>query len=138
MRAGDRLLHVMPTTVEPDIATEIVVLFEDDAIVVVNKPAPLPMHPCGRFNRNTLTWILNEVYAPLRLRPAHRLDADTSGLVVLSKRRDVARRLQPQFETGRVEKKYLAKVYGTPTVNWVRVRVEKVEGKVRFEAAPGS
>jgi RluA family pseudouridine synthase len=54
------------------------------------------------------------VYAPLRLRPAHRLDADTSGVVVLSKTRDVARCLQPQFETGRVEKKYVAKLHGTP------------------------
>lgn len=114
VRAGDRLLHVMPATVEPDVAINIQVLHEDDAIVVVNKPAPLPMHPCGRFNRNTLTWILNQIYAPLRLRPAHRLDADTSGVVAFSKTRDVARRLQPQFEAGQVEKRYFARIYGTP------------------------
>ncbi len=97
-------------------------LHEDDAIVVVNKPAPLPMHPCGRFNRNTLTWILNEAYGPLRLRPAHRLDADTSGVVVLSKTRDIARRLQPQFEAGQVAKRYLARVYGAPAEDMFECR----------------
>lgn len=115
VRAGDRLLHTMPATREPDIAADIRVLYEDDAIVVVNKPAPLPMHPCGRFNRNSLSYILNLAYAPLRLRPAHRLDADTSGVAVLGKTRSVAGRLQPQFEAGKVEKRYLARVVGHPS-----------------------
>jgi RluA family pseudouridine synthase len=117
VRAGDRLLHIMPATREPDVAADIRVLHEDESIVVVGKPAPLPMHPCGRFNRNTLTSILNQVYTPLKLRPAHRLDADTSGVVVLSKTRDVARRLQPQFEAGQIDQTYLALVHGRPASN---------------------
>ena len=72
----------MPGTVEPDVAANVTVLFEDDAILVVQKPAPLPMHACGRFNRNTLGFILNRVYHPLKLKPAHRLDANTSGVKV--------------------------------------------------------
>ncbi len=117
MRAGERLLHRMPATLEPDVATNIELLHEDDAIVVVSKPAPLPMHPCGRFNRNTLSHLLNLVYHPLHLRLAHRLDADTSGVVVFSKSREVARILQPQFETGDVSKTYLARVLGSPGVD---------------------
>lgn len=114
VRAGDRLLHVMPETVEPDVNGAIKIIHEDDSIVVINKPAPLPMHPCGRFNRNTLTYLLGLVYAPTKLRPAHRLDASTSGLVVLSKTRKIASRLQPQFERGEVDKVYLARVIGHP------------------------
>jgi RluA family pseudouridine synthase len=114
MRAGERLLHKMPATLEPDVATGVEILHEDDAIVVINKPAPLPMHPCGRFNRNSLIYLLQQVYHPQHLRPAHRLDADTSGVVVFSKSREIAGILQPQFETGDVKKTYLARVHGRP------------------------
>ena len=114
VRAGERLLHTMPATREPDVAVAIEILHEDDAIVVINKPAPLPMHPCGRFNRNSLTFILNQVYRPMRLLPVHRLDADTTGVVVFAKTREVARHLQSQFETGAVQKTYVARVLGHP------------------------
>jgi UPF0176 protein len=114
VHAGDRILHIMPETVEPDINGSIEVIYEDESIVVINKPSPLPMHPCGRFNRNTLTYLLGQVFAPGKLRPAHRLDANTSGVVVFSKTRKVASRLQPQFEHGTVEKKYLARITGHP------------------------
>ncbi len=114
VRSGEILIHVIPMTVEPDVNAEIEILYEDDAIVVVNKPAPLPVHPCGRFNRNTLAYLLNLAYAPLRLKPAHRLDAETTGVMVFSKTRQVARRLQPQFDDGSVSKTYLARVQGHP------------------------
>jgi len=83
-------------------------------LVVVNKPAPIPMHPCGRYNRNTITYIMDQVYAPQRLRIAHRLDANTTGVVVLSRTRNVAARIQPQFEQGIVKKHYIARVIGSP------------------------
>jgi RluA family pseudouridine synthase len=89
-------------------------LHEDEAIVVVNKPAPLPLHPSGRFNRNTLQWILNQVYHPEKLRPVHRLDGNTTGVIVLARTRHFAGKLQPQFAAGRVEKIYLARVQGHP------------------------
>ena len=114
VRSGERLLHTMPATCEPDVAVTIAILHEDDAIVVINKPAPLPMHPCGRFNRNSLTHILNQVYRPLRLLPVHRLDADTTGIVVFAKNREVARTLQERFEASAMHKAYLARVLGHP------------------------
>jgi RluA family pseudouridine synthase len=72
------------------------------------------MHPSGRFNKNTLQSILNEVYQPQRLRPVHRLDANTSGVVIFARTRAVARKIQPQFESRDVEKMYLARVLGHP------------------------
>ena len=57
---------------------------------MINKPAPLPMHPGGRFNRNTLQYILNSVYRPQKPRPAHRLDANTTGVVLLTRTRHFA------------------------------------------------
>jgi RluA family pseudouridine synthase len=114
VRAGQRFLHKMPATLEPDVAGDIRVVYEDDALIVVDKPAPLPMHPCGRFNRNTLSWILREIYHPIRPRPAHRLDANTSGLVVLCKNRRVSRPVHAQFAAGSVQKTYLARIQGEP------------------------
>lgn len=114
VREGERFDHVSPGNVEPDVNSEIRILYEDDSIVVVNKPAPLPMHACGRFERNTLQAILDSVYAPQRLRAAHRLDAATSGVVLHSRSRAVAAKVQPQFEQRRVEKTYVAKVAGHP------------------------
>ncbi len=112
--AGQTLVHTMPGTVEPKVNAAIRIVYEDDAIVVIDKPAPLPMHPCGRFNRNTLSWILERVYQPLKLRIAHRLDANTTGVVVMSKTRRIAGQLQPQFEDGHVHKRYIARVHGRP------------------------
>jgi len=114
VRSGMRLEHRLPGVTEPDVARDVKWLYEDDAIVVLSKPAPLPVHPCGRFNRNSLTAWLNQLYGQQKLRPAHRLDANTTGVIVFSRTKEVARKLQPQFETGEVLKSYLALVKGTP------------------------
>lgn len=114
LNAGQVLMLITPMTVEPLVNPAIEILHEDDSIVVLNKPAPLPMHPSGRFNRNTLQYFVDEAFRPLHVRPAHRLDANTSGVVVCSKTRAVARGLQPQFETGEAKKGYLARVQGHP------------------------
>jgi RluA family pseudouridine synthase len=114
VRSGERYLHRMPATSEPDVNVAIRVIHEDHAIVVLNKPAPLPLHPSGRFNRNTLQSILNQAYHPQKLRPMHRLDANTTGIVVFVRTRFFASLLQPQFATGEVKKHYLARIQGHP------------------------
>ncbi|MEO1174766.1 MAG: RluA family pseudouridine synthase, partial [Myxococcota bacterium] len=112
VRSGDVIVHVEPASVEPAVSSDVRVLYEDDWIVAVNKPAPLPAHPSGRFNRNTLERFLQPLYAPKRLRPAHRLDGNTTGVVLFSKSRRIASLLQPQFEARTVEKRYLVEVEG--------------------------
>ncbi|MEK7952515.1 sulfurtransferase [Luteolibacter soli] len=114
VRAGEEWIRVFPGTVEPEVNAAIEVLYEDEAIIVLNKPAPLPMHSCGRFHRNTLTHFLHEAWDPEKPRPAHRLDANTSGVVVCARTRHFAKLLQPQFSRGEVEKVYLARVHGHP------------------------
>lgn len=114
VKAGEQYVRVMPETVEPDVAANIRILDEDDAVVVVDKPAPLPMHACGRYNRNTLEYFLRSAWHPEVPRPAHRLDANTTGLVVCARTRQIAKLLQPQFSRGEVDKTYLAMVLGSP------------------------
>ena len=114
VRAGERYRHIFPNVIEPEINGAIEILHEDEALIVVNKSAPLPMHAGGRFYRNTLQHILNEVYHPQRPFPAHRLDANTTGLVLVTRTRHFAGRLQPQFSGGKVQKLYLVRVQGRP------------------------
>jgi len=114
VRSGERYFRKLPSTIEPDVNPDIRFLHEDEAIIVVNKPAPLPVHPSGRFNLNSLQSLLQKVYHPQKPRPAHRLDANTTGIVVFSRTRHFANLLQPQFERGEVEKTYLVRVLGRP------------------------
>jgi len=115
VRAGAKLIQLVPGTVEPEVNTDIRILHEDEAVIVLYKPAPLPIHPSGRFNRNTLKYLLAQVYHPQRPQPAHRLDANTAGLVVATRNRHFASLVQTQFANGEVEKTYLVRVIGSPS-----------------------
>lgn len=114
VKDGERLIQLFPEAAEPPVATDIRILDEDETILVLQKPAPLPMHASGRFNRNTLQHILNIAYGPKCLRPVHRLDANTSGVVLLGRTRLATTQLQQQFLEGSVEKLYLVRVQGHP------------------------
>jgi UPF0176 protein len=122
VRAGERILQIFPPDVEPEVAKGIRVVWDDEAVVVIEKPAPLPMHASGRYHRNTLQHLLNQVYEPKFLRPAHRLDANTRGLVLFARTRHYCRLLQRQFLEGRVEKIYRARVLGVP--DWDEITCE--------------
>ncbi len=114
VRAGERILQVFPPAVEPDVARGIRIVWDDEAVVVVEKPAPLPMHASGRYHRNTLQFLMNEVYEPKYLRCVHRLDANTRGLVLFARTRRFCRLMQRQFLEGKVEKIYRVRVQGHP------------------------
>jgi RluA family pseudouridine synthase len=114
VREGERFLHEIENYTEPSIDPNIVLLYEDEAIVVVSKGAPLPLHPSGRYQQNTLEAIMLAAYHPEKLRPAHRIDAMTTGLVVFTRKYQFASILQQQFAEGTVKKTYLAWVEGNP------------------------
>lgn len=114
VRGGEQYLHLFPDTIEPDVDSDIEILWEDDAVIAVCKPAPLPVHPCGRFNLNTLTSLLEDVYQPGELRVVHRLDANTTGVMLLARTRKAATDVRRQFENNKVEKTYLAICSGYP------------------------
>jgi UPF0176 protein len=115
VRLGERYLHKLPSVIEPDVNMYIEILHEDEALIVLNKPAPLPMHGAGRFYRNTLKFVLDALYRPQKPTPSHRLDANTTGVVVVARTRHFAGLIQPQFARGEVEKVYLVRVQGSPT-----------------------
>ncbi|MEZ6034303.1 MAG: sulfurtransferase [Planctomycetaceae bacterium] len=117
VREGERFDQLQPHSVEPDVNADIRVLHEDDDFLILSKPAPLPIHECGRFHRNSLRYILNLVWFPQRPHMVHRLDANTSGVLVLCKRQRIASVVQKQFENRTVRKTYLARIAGHPQVD---------------------
>ena len=117
VRAGERYQHKLPGVVEPDVDMRIELLHEDEALIVLNKPAPLPMHAGGRFYRNTLQYALDAIYYPQKPRPSHRLDGNTTGVVVVARTRHFAAQVQPQFARAEVEKVYLVRVNGHPAAD---------------------
>lgn len=110
---SDLVFHHNPEVVEPSVPDEVLVLEETEDWVCVYKPSPMPMHPGGRYNLNTLTEILKE-QGHEDLRIVHRLDAVTSGLVLFAKTKTFARKAMECFRSGKVKKLYLAEVTGLP------------------------
>lgn len=114
VRAGWRIFHLVPDTVEPVVSNQIEFLYEDEGLIAIHKPAPLPMHPCGRFNKNTLQNFLRISYPHETLRILHRLDAETTGVLLLARDRTTAVWFQQLFAKGGIRKIYLARVQGKP------------------------
>ncbi len=114
VRGGNQFQHLFPGWVEPDVDARVKILWEDDALIGVQKSAPLPVHPSGRFNRNTLTSLLLKVYQPSELRPIHRLDANTTGVILFARSADAANCMRQQFEQDLVQKTYLVRSAGHP------------------------
>jgi RluA family pseudouridine synthase len=114
VRAGNSVVHVIPHEVEPWVNAAVRFLYEDDALAVLSKPAPLAVHPCGRYNRNSLLPLLAHAFGETFWRPVHRLDVDTTGLIVLARTAAAARHLGQQFERRQVKKLYLTRVQGVP------------------------
>lgn len=96
---------------------EIPLLYEDEWILVVDKPANIPVHPGGRLLDKTVITLLNERYrrersgaAPLKL--CHRLDLETSGVLLIAKDPITMPQFVRQFEQRKAKKEYLALVHG--------------------------
>lgn len=96
------------------------VLYEDDDLLVVNKPAGMVVHPAHGHREGTLVNALLARYPDLVVGEAgragivHRLDRDTSGLIVVAKTGEALEHLRRQFKGRAVKKTYLALVHGRP------------------------
>ncbi len=113
LKALDEVFHHNPSVREPSVPDEVEILEETDDYIAVFKPAPLPMHPGGRYNKNTLSWMLEDLgYKDLKI--VHRLDAVTSGIVLLGKTKEFAKKAMFCFAESKVQKIYYARVLGTP------------------------
>ena len=122
--AGDEVLVVSDRKPEPPVCFDYRILYEDDVLFVIDKPANLPVHPAGRYFFNTLLAHLRTerrpnaagdlVVADHDFFLAHRIDKETSGILVLTKDSAACADLTRQFADRATEKRYYAIVHGVP------------------------
>jgi 23S rRNA pseudouridine1911/1915/1917 synthase len=122
VRGGDHIEILIPDKSEEGLVPEDIsldVLWEDDHIIVINKPANLVIYPAaGNRNGTLMNGLisickdLSSVGAPLRPGVIHRLDKDTSGVIVIAKNDNAYYSIARQFKNREVQKTYLALLYG--------------------------
>jgi 23S rRNA pseudouridine1911/1915/1917 synthase len=129
-----------PAPPEPSVPRHFTVLADDGDVLALDKPAGLPMHPTARYHFNTLTRLLGERFPGEPLQIAHRLDRETSGVVLVARGPLAARGLKMAFAARRVEKRYLALTHGQVrdglgTID-LPLRLSKGPIRVQMEVAP--
>jgi len=121
VRLGDNISYKIPASAGPPVPEEIPldVLHEDDSIIVIDKPAGLTVHPVRPKHGGTLvnallayTDELSDIGGPLRRGIVHRLDRDTSGVMVAARTNSAHADLTSQFKKRQVTKEYTAIVEG--------------------------
>lgn len=100
---------------EPETPLEFGVVHDDGELLVVDKPAGLPVHPTARYSANTFTSLARLRFPERKVDPAHRLDRETSGLLACGSAPEVTRVLKRDFANARVAKTYLALALGDPS-----------------------
>ncbi len=129
LHGGEELLvkslaEARDNVVQPNPEIQLNTVFEDTALLAFDKPAALPVQP---LSRTELTTLMNGVVArypecaalgdrPLMAGALHRIDADTSGLVLVARTAEAFENLRAQFAAQTVEKTYLALVEGAYSV----------------------
>jgi 23S rRNA pseudouridine1911/1915/1917 synthase len=125
LRDKSRVVVVVPEgariAITPVVTEAIHILYEDQVALAVDKPPMLPVHPSGRYLSDTLIQRIHARYGgdkvarAFRPRLCHRLDRETSGIVLIGLEPQAHAEMMRQFEEREVEKEYLAIVQGVPS-----------------------
>lgn len=112
VRTGDEFFFLSEKKVECIKDEDIPVLFEDDHILIVNKPPGMLVHATEPWGKNDLIQQLRRQRGSMELYLAHRIDRETSGIVLIARSTEIASRLGEAFVGRKVEKEYTALVFG--------------------------
>ncbi|MFQ5796040.1 MAG: RluA family pseudouridine synthase [Candidatus Bipolaricaulia bacterium] len=133
VKSGDRIEAMFPPPPDPEPKPEPIpleILYEDDELIVVNKPSGLVVHPAPGHEGGTLVngllyhcHSLSQVGDPRRPGIVHRLDKGTSGVLIAARTDEAHQNLVRQFQSRAVRKRYLALVHG---------RIEEDAGRIEM------
>ncbi|MBN2041034.1 MAG: RluA family pseudouridine synthase [Spirochaetes bacterium] len=109
LKTDDVVIYDSAGIDEPAVDTDYSIIYEDKNIIGINKSGNIPVHPSGKFFRNTLQSVI-EKDTGMKIQPLHRLDRETSGAVLFAKDSATASAIQTNFS--QVKKTYIALVHG--------------------------
>ncbi len=112
VRADEVIVVYRPRWEEPDVPRTLGIVYEDEHLLAVDKPPGLPVHPTARFYDNTVTAVLAELYPDQHTTLCHRIDRETSGVLLIARSPAAERAMKMDFAARRVHKTYHALVYG--------------------------
>lgn len=120
VQAGMRLFVRRPLPDADATPSQPTVLFADDDLLVLDKPPDLAVHPtASRYLQTVTHWIEQTLPGPPRPEPVHRLDVETSGVLVCARHAMAVRTLKRAFAEHQVRKRYHAVVEGQPPDAWI-------------------
>ena len=85
VKQGDYITSLVHYHERPVLDEKIEIIYEDDDMLVVNKPASIVVYPISGYRLNSLTYILAKEMGYMNIRPVHRLDRLTSGVIIFAK-----------------------------------------------------
>lgn len=113
MKNGDVISHTLHRHEPPVTGQAVQIVHEDNDMIVISKPAGVPVHPAGRYNYNSVVEIMRAErghgFNPL---PCNRLDRLTSGIMFIAKNKKAAEKLTEQLTQRTIRKQYIARVRG--------------------------
>ncbi|XP_041121724.1 RNA pseudouridylate synthase domain-containing protein 2-like [Polyodon spathula] len=112
LKNNDFLRNTVHRHEPPVSARPLEVLSQEAGLVVVDKPASLPVHPCGRFRHNSVLFLLGKERGLGGLHTVHRLDRLTSGVLLLARTLEASQRLDQLVRDRELEKEYVCRVRG--------------------------
>jgi len=107
------------------------IIFEDDELIVVNKPAGISVHPGKNVNKPSIIEGLKYYGEKTGFEPflVHRLDKETSGVLIVAKNRQTARELSEMISSRNVEKRYVTMVFGRAERQEINVPIDSQEAR---------
>ena len=130
--AGRRLYYFRALAAEPHIPFEATILYQDEHLLVVDKPHFLPVVPSGKYLQETVLIRLKNALGIDALSPIHRIDRDTAGLVLFSKQVASRGAYQELFRTRRVDKTYACIAPWNADLAWPVTRVSRIVPSAHF------
>ncbi|KAM9341286.1 pseudouridylate synthase RPUSD2 [Symphorus nematophorus] len=112
LRNNDLMKNTVHRHEPPVVGRPLEVLVDDGEVLVVDKPASIPVHPCGRFRHNTVIFILGKERGISELHTIHRLDRLTSGVLLFARTLETSKKLDQLVRDRQLEKEYVCRVDG--------------------------
>ncbi|XP_030574918.1 pseudouridylate synthase RPUSD2 [Archocentrus centrarchus] len=112
LRNNDHMKNTVHRHEPPVVSKPLEILVDDGEVLVVDKPASIPVHPCGRFRHNTVIFILGKEFGISELHTVHRLDRLTSGVLLFARTLETSKKLDQMVRDRQLEKEYVCRVEG--------------------------